>query len=190
MAVATTTLLIAAMVAAAASAAYTGYAASEAAAQQKKAADQKAQDQYAELTRQQAAVDDQAKNQKSDRMRQADQQLATLRVDFGEAGQGGTASYDRMVNNISYVEGMDLSRVEANRTNDLENLQASKVAAQHGAQNDINLATMQAQNATVGAGLQFAGTALSLGTSYNNSQAQLAAIKKNGTTSSTYNPST
>lgn len=185
MAAFTTLLAVGSLVAGLASSAVQMQAGRAAASAQAEQANQQAQYQYAELGRQQERQDAAAKEQKSDRMRKADAELATLRVQAGEQGQ----NFDRMALNIGYVEGLDLSRIESNRRETIDSLQSQKTAAYMSASNAGKSAAASARNSTIGAGLQFAGTALSVGQSYFSQQERLKAIEKSGRTSTGSYPS-
>lgn len=81
-----------------------------------------------EATRQQTEVNRVTTEEKSDRARQADRELATLRVLGGEVG-GSTGVYQRMVQELGYFEGMDISRIEGNRKAQIDALQSDKKSA-------------------------------------------------------------
>jgi hypothetical protein len=124
---------------------------------QSAAANSQAKAQIAESTRQQTEVNKQANQQKGDRARQADEQLGTLRVLAGERGQGGTSTYFRQTLDLGYTEGLDLSRIEANRQAKVDSLQADKKNAASQAKSTSNNAFICAGLSTVGAGLQIGG---------------------------------
>ena len=64
----------------------------------------------------------------------AERELGTLRA--SDAG-GGSGSFMRMVTELGYSEGVDLSRIEMNRVSTIEALQAKKGAAGAGASDTI-----------------------------------------------------
>ena len=75
-----------------------------------------------ELTRQQGEVNDQAREARSDRIRQAEADLARARVSAAE----GFGNLHREIAELGYVEGLDLSRIEGNRAGKIAALQADK----------------------------------------------------------------
>lgn len=81
-----------------------------------------------EATRQQTEVNRVAGEDKSDRARIADRELATLRVMSGETG-GATTTYQRMIQELGFFEGMDISRIEGNRKSKVDALQDDKKGA-------------------------------------------------------------
>lgn len=83
----------------------------------------------AEADRQQAETNRAANEQKSDRMRQAEADIARARVASAE----GFGSLTREVAELGYLEGVDLSRIEANRAGQVNALQSRKNAAALGA---------------------------------------------------------
>ncbi len=129
--------------------------------------------QNAELTRQQNETNRLAAQDKSDVVRRADAELGTLRVAGAEAG-ASNSSFLRMVNELGYVEGTDLSRIEGNRKASNDSLQSAKEAAKAGAQNQATLAYNQSQSNISQAAIGFAGTALQIGTNYVSNKAMLA----------------
>lgn len=129
--------------------------ANAAAQQQAEAANRNAEAAYRELgIRQQEAID-KASQEKSDRAKQADRELAALRVVMGETGGLGTVTAERMAIEAGANEGIDISRIEANRDREVAALQRSKEAARVGARNTGEAAALQARNTTISAGLNF-----------------------------------
>lgn len=127
------------------------------------AAEQQAKLQYQEINRQQGEVNRIAQEQESDRIRKARQELGTLRVVSGERGVSGN-TFNALATELGYVEGLDLSRIESNRANNIQAGEAQKKATQQGALNTVDIAANQAKVATmsgvagiVGSGLQIAG---------------------------------
>lgn len=114
----------------------------------------------AEYTRQQEETNRGAAEQKSDRMRAADADLAMIRVASAEGfGMGA-----RFTAEAGYLLGVDLSRIEANREGKVGAIQSQKgasfVAAQGGIQSAKNKSAA-ANDAfilkSIGSGVQIAG---------------------------------
>lgn len=110
-----------------------------------------------ELTRQQEDLNEATRQRKSDRIRQAEEELGFIRVAQAEGSGLGTAA----IFEAGYLEGLDLSRIEQNRTSESDSLQSRKAASAQGAQVTINNAASEAkarQRAammnTLGSGLQ------------------------------------
>lgn len=82
-----------------------------------------------EFTRQQELVDRKAKDEKSDLTRRLNAELGALRVAIGEGGAAGSNNAIAMFNDQSYLGGVELSRVEANRKENLEAIDADKRVA-------------------------------------------------------------
>jgi hypothetical protein len=164
-----------AVVGAAGSFASMGAARSSAQAQADAASDQ-AEFQYKEITRQQEQVNETAAEQKSDRMRKAAQELGTLRVLAGERGASGS-TFTSLAQEIGYFEGLDLSRIDTNRKNNIASGEASKEAARMGAAQTVSIASNQAKVAGIAGGLNIVGSGLQIGSGYYGQQAQLNALK-------------
>jgi hypothetical protein len=148
---------------------------------QAQAAEMQAQATYAEATRQQTESNRIATEQKSDRIRQADQELGTLRVIVGELGSSSATSTN-FFKEAGYIEGLDLSRIESNRQARIDSLQASKEAAHTGAMNTVSMANQQANFRTTNALIGFAGSALRIGADtygkYQQIQDEAGKVKK------------
>lgn len=136
---------------------------SRAASAQAEAAAQTAQLAIEEQTRQQAEQNRISAEEKGDRARQADAELATLRVIAGERGGLQTNTYMRQVQELGFFEGLDLSRIEANRRAKIAAMQANKEAARQGAVNSIIEAENVQQSALIGATLNALGSGLQIG---------------------------
>lgn len=120
--------------------------------------------QFGELTRQQDAlvanayeaarqVNEKTADDKSDRIREADRDLATLRVIGGERGIG-SSTFTRKIQETAYFKGVDLGRIDANRRNQLtvlENNTASQIASLQASKKDVS---NKAKQVLVGAGLR------------------------------------
>lgn len=115
-----------------------------------------------ELTRQQEERNKQADDQKSDRIRQAEKELAFLQVAGMDAGSGAMTMAQR-VSELGFVEGQDLSRLESNRRGDVDALQSDKVMSRQGVTNTLTQARNESKAATTSAGLQIAGGAIKAG---------------------------
>ena len=102
-------------------------ATAKAAAAQAEANNAQLQQVYAENNRQQEEVNRIATEQSSDRVRQANKELGTLRAVEGEMG---LASLTPFVVEASYNEGLDLSRIDGNRQAEIERLQAASRSGQ------------------------------------------------------------
>jgi hypothetical protein len=174
---AVTAALVASAVIAAASAAYQYKAAGDAAKAQSAAAAQQAQFAYQELDRQAGQVNQVAAEKKGDRARAADQEMSSLRAIMAEKGGLQTSTYESLVNQVGYVEGMDLSRIDTNAKNELDSIQAQKEKVHIGAAQAVEIADREALNARVGAGLQLASNALTLGYRYASREEEQATRK-------------
>jgi len=148
-----------------------------------KQANKQAIAQYAEVDRQQREVNRVAEEQRSDRMRKARQELGTMRVLVGERG-ASDATGNAMMNEVGYYAGLDLSRIESNRQDNIAQGEAAKKAAQQGALNTLEIAKNQASVANktvnmalVGSGIQILGAGASAYSDYSWKQDQLAATK-------------
>jgi hypothetical protein len=150
---------------------------------QAKQAAQQTQAQYTEIDRQQRRVNEVAEEQRSDRMRKARQELGTMRVLVGERGSSETTG-NALMSEVGYFAGLDLSRIESNREDNIAQGEAAKKAAQQGGLNTIEIAKNQASVASkginmalIGTGLQILGSGVSAYSDYSWKQDQLAALK-------------
>lgn len=129
-----------------------------------KIASQNAQAAYAQLGKQQEEANRIATEQKADRIRKADHELGALRAnDF--VNDGGSR-FGSLLNELGYVEGLDLGRIETNRKNTIDALQSKKQNAQLGAIEQGSAAAMMAQNQTTSSALGFVGSGLQIGAGY------------------------
>ncbi len=96
--------------------------------QNKAIAEQNALEQE-ELTRQQEEVNDQSQEKKSDMVRKADGQFASMIVAMADGGGAGGINQLRLGADIGGIEGMNLARIEGNRRRQVESIQASKATA-------------------------------------------------------------
>jgi len=86
----------------------------------------------------------------SDRVRLANRELGALTVMMGEQGVS-TSSIAGLSTDSAYTTGMDISRVNASRDNQIESLQAAKRAGQQGYLNSTTLAYNQGAAAVANA---------------------------------------
>lgn len=121
--------------------------------------------QQQELLRQAQEVDEIAAEQMSDRIRAANRELGTLRAAFGE-GNANLQTFARLVGDLAYYEGLDLSRIESNRKGKLGQLRAADDRARQEYVNTITGAKMERKATKTGALLGFAGSALQIGSDY------------------------
>lgn len=118
-------------------------AAQNAANSQITAISQTTQAQMQELSRQEIDVNSKAAEEKSDRIRAAERELAALRVASAE----GFAMGDRVAGEIGFFEGTDLSRIEGSRANAIGKLQADQKALHTSAKSQISALKQQAKDA-------------------------------------------
>lgn len=131
----------------------------------KKAAAANYQLQSEELTRRQKEENRLAAEKKSDVIRKADQQLGAVRTAQAEMG-ASPVSFMRLFSEVGGVEGLDLSRIEGNRKNTIEALQAGKKAAGQEYANTITSANNQYKAAVTSAALGFVSSGLQIGADY------------------------
>jgi hypothetical protein len=128
------------------------------------AANRNTQAAYAELNARQQDAVDKASQDKSDRAKQADRELAALRVAMGETGGLGTVTSTRLAGEVGAIEGMDISRIEANRDREINALQRSKEAARINGMNAIKSAQTSANNQSISAVMNVASSGLQIAT--------------------------
>lgn len=111
----------------------------------------------------------QASEEMTQRARQARIERSRLRVAAGESGVGGLAT-ERLINNASFQEGYDVSRIEANRQNKIKqnNLETKSIHAR--AQSNLNSISRPS----------LLGTALQIAGSIGGVAAENEAIKRTG----------
>lgn len=131
---------------------------------------------FTEVARQQLEVNRISNEQKSDRIRQANTDLAGARMSAMERGVSGT-TMAQIVRNVAYLEGADLTRMERNRLSNIAAGEAQKRSAKNGYFETVNIAANQASAATTSAWLGFAGSGLQIAGNYYNGQTQLAAAQ-------------
>lgn len=168
------------LIVAAASAAMSASAAQQQAKAQSRIARENAQAQVNELARQQYDINEKANEQKSDRIREAERELAAVRVASAE----GFAMGDRVTGEIGYNEGLDLSRIEASRANQEEANISRMTAAAKGSIDQASIANMQAEHAQQSAFIGLIGSGVSIvGADYNRT---LDRAAKSNTTAPTF----
>lgn len=152
------------------------------AGQQAKAAASAAQAEFdnknRELTEQQKQADEEAKQKKGDRAREADRELATLRVIAGETGGLGTVTSGRLSGEAAYFEGLDLARIESNRSRQVASLQRQKEYAAGDAQRAAKSASASARSSAISAVMTGVGSGLQIYGRSQQQQAQTAAARK------------
>lgn len=127
-----------------------------------KAAAAQANAEIQELGRQQEEQNRISQEQRSDRVRAADQQFASLTASLSESGGAGTSNEDRLGQEVDFLAGLDLARIEGNRRSSSESQQASKRASRA----RFDTAANQANARRTGAVVNFLGSAASSGQSF------------------------
>lgn len=118
---------------------------------------------YEELGRQQTEVREIAAEKKGERARQADHEMASLRVLMAERGGLQTNTFQHLTSGVGAAEGRDFGKLAGNERREIEALQSKKNAARMNALQSIEATSRQAMNARIGAGLQFGANAISAG---------------------------
>ena len=172
-----TGLLIGSLALATVSAGAQMFMSSQQAAAQVDAAQQQFEFHDAELTRQQTEINRIAEEDKSDITRRVEHELGAIRAAAGELGASGNTSYIRMLAELGAVEGIDLSRIESNRTGAITSAQSSKRAASISGQNVVQYAQKRQTAKTVDSVLGFVGTGLQIGTNHHRRQEELERLK-------------
>ena len=103
-----------------------------------------------ENTRLQNESNDLYDSEVSDRVRLANRELGALTVLMGESGVS-TSSIASLSLDSEYTAGMDITRINTSRDNQIESLQASKRAGQQGYLNNTTLAYNQGAAAVANA---------------------------------------
>ncbi|SFZ81660.1 hypothetical protein SAMN02983003_0620 [Devosia enhydra] len=145
---------------------------------QKDTAQKQTAEVFLEVARQQLEVNRIANEQKSDRIRQANTDLAGARMSGMERGVSGT-TMSQMIRNIAYLDGADVARMERNRLSNIAAGEASKRSAKNGFIESVNIAANQASAATTSAWLGFAGSGLQIAGNFYNQNTQLSAAQNN-----------
>jgi hypothetical protein len=131
---------------------------------------------YSEVGRQQTEVNRIAAEQKSDRIRAANLELAATRVAALERGVSGT-TMSALIRNLAYLEGADLTRVESNRLSNIEAGEATKRSAKNGYIESVTIADNQKAAAQTSAWLGAAGSGLQIAGNYFQNSSQLNAMQ-------------
>jgi len=100
-------------------------------AEQSKAAAIQAESEIKELDRQREFVDEEAATQKSARVREADRMEASMLVGMADMGGEGSANEARLSQEVGFYEGLDIARLEGNRTRQAESLKSQQVSAKN-----------------------------------------------------------
>jgi hypothetical protein len=80
-----------------------------------------------EASEQQKQINEQAEEAKGDRTREADREIASLRVMAAESGGLGSLGNQRLIQEAGFFEGMDIARIESNRSKNIDALQRAKI---------------------------------------------------------------
>lgn len=121
------------------------------------AAKKDAKAQIKQIERDMKAKAEIAQAKKSDRAAAADRTLASIQVAMAEQGGSGSDNERRFLDEAAYLEGVDIARLEANRTREIEALKAEgenvrrRFAAQRTAA-VLGFASTAVSSATAGAG--------------------------------------
>lgn len=133
-----------------------------------------AQRQIDELSRQESENNAKAAQEKSDRMRAAEKELAAARVASAE----GFSMGDRLMQEIGYNEGLDLSRIETSRQNYSAAIKSRMNAAAFDANQQIKAADQQAKQASNSAFMGMIGSGISIVSGGYNQAIMKAAVDK------------
>lgn len=115
-----------------------------------------------EAARQRKEVDRISQEEKTDVVRRADAELGAILAVEGEFG-ASPSTFSRLVQEVSFLEGIDLSRTDSNRESRLGAIDAGVEAARQGATNSITFAR-NAERAAITKGiLGFVGSGLQIG---------------------------
>ena len=158
-------IAVAGLALSAAGAGYSAYSASEAADDAQKAAEAQLKLQQDAIDKQNVQLTAQTAESMSDTARQARRDQAALRVSSGEAGVGGL-SVQSLLGDVMTQTGFDTSRQEKNLENQIDKNTMDMQGFQLAAQTKIQSANRAKTDAFVGAGLQIAGAATSVGGDY------------------------
>jgi len=111
--------------------------------------------QIKQIERQMQEKAEQTQAKKADRAAAADRALASIQVAMAEQGGAGSDNERRMLDEAAYLEGVDIARLEVNRTREIEALTAEGEAVRD------NFAAKR-----TAAMIGFAQSAVSIGSSY------------------------
>lgn len=124
---------------------------------QSKAAAEQARRDNEELDRQREEATEIAQEKKSDRVREADRETASMVAMLADVGGGGTLNESRFAGEVGFNSGVDLARIEGNRQRELQSLRSQQVGNR---QNAINIASENRSKA-LGNTINFIGGAAS-----------------------------
>ena len=144
------------------------------------AANRNLEQQYKQLQLQQDQIAAEAQQDKTERSRQVDREIASLRVISGETGGLGTVTSQRLIGQAGYFAGLDLARIEGNRKRASDAVQQNKEAARVGALNTITDVTYKSYQTQRDAAFRFVGSGLQIYGDYSNrnAAAEIAGGKK------------
>ena len=142
-------------------------------AAQAKFANEQSQLEIDEFNRQQDEADLIAAEKKSDRVRQADKEIASITASLSEVGALGTVNELRAVGEQGFLEGLDIARIEGNRRREVASLQAAKRASATGARSSAAVGKIKSK----AAGIRFLGSGLNIVADAQFKQKQLDILK-------------
>lgn len=119
---------------------------------------------YNETTHRETKINEAAQAESSDRVRQANRELGTLRVAAGEMGATATSSH-LMAGGFGFAEGLDLGRIESNRVERGRAERTSNTQQRQVYKERTRAAYRRARNARTNIFFTAAGSALQLGSS-------------------------
>jgi hypothetical protein len=119
----------------------------------------------AELQRQREERNLIADEEKSDRVREADAQFASMVTSMAETGGAGTQNEYRFAAAIGGSEGLDLARIESNRQSSSETLASSQRASDARARDRITEGNLKTRAGNTARIINLAGDAVSTGLS-------------------------
>lgn len=100
--------------------------------------------------------------QRSDTMRSASASLGRLGAFASEAGTSGSTS-TRLLNELRFVSGQDLARIDFQETEELQSIAAASAAVETGYAGDIAISRNRASSAVTNEWLGFGTSALQIG---------------------------
>jgi len=130
-----------------------------------------------EFDRQREEQDAVAAENKSDRVREADKQFASMITALADNGGSGTAAEARFAGEIGFHEGLDLARIEGNRTRGDEALKSRQGASKNRAVDFARGNRRKAVSNLIDLAASGAGT----GTSIQGNRQRTEAVKQGGT---------
>jgi len=142
------------------------------------AANAQFEQQNRELTEQQKQADEDSRQKKGDRAREADRELSTLRVIAGETGGLGTVNSSRLSGEAAYFEGLDVARIESNRSREVAALQRRKEYAHDDASRAAKSASANARSSAISAVASTVGSGLQIYSKSQTNAAYLDAVRR------------